>query len=147
MSKRNCYFKALVTSKRGQQKFKNDKRFEEWSKKCTQVLLETLHKSVFDDIYIQNLNDETIRFVFKKRPKIKAKKNLALDRLKDDTAYLENICETIQRTNLPETEEFKLRTEPETILQARQQGEDLSMTLEETIGQLRLREQFWYCFK
>ena len=85
--------------------------------------------------------------VFKKRPKKKAKKNVALDRLKDDTAYLEQIFETIKRTNLPKTEEFKLKTEPETILQARQQGEDLSKNLEETIGQLRLREQFWYCFK
>ena len=138
---------ALVTAKRGQQKFKNNKRFEEWSKKCTQVLIETLHEHVFDDIDIQNLNDETSRVVFKKRPKKKAKKNNALDRLKDDTTYLENIYETIQRTNLPKTEEFKLKTEPEAILQARQQGEDLSKNLEETIGQLKLREQFWYCFK
>ena len=46
-------FQAMVSAKRGQKYFPNDQQFHVWSHKCSQVILNQLHNSVFDDFGIR----------------------------------------------------------------------------------------------
>ena len=130
-----------MTARRGEIKFKNDIRFIDWRRKCTQVIVGILHESVFDDF------DSIITSTTNTKKFQKPKKIQSLDRIRADQAYLENILNIVEGSNLPITEDFKLDTEPATIKNARLQANEISNILKETKHQLSLREQFWYCLK
>ena len=130
-----------MTARRGEKKFRNDVRFIDWRRKCTQVIIGILHKNVFDDF------DSIMTATTDKKSFQKPKKIQSLDRIKADQAYLENILNIIEGSNLPLTEEFKLDIEPDAIKNARLHANDITNVLKETKHQLSLREQFWYCLK
>ena len=75
------------------------------------------------------------------------KRNKAMERLKDDIRYLEQLSATLRSTSIPPTGDSDTRTEPPAILEARQFGETMAASIGPTVQQLKQREYFWLCFK
>ena len=74
-------------------------------------------------------------------------RNKAMERLKDDIRYLEQLSATLRSTSIPPTGDPDTRTEPPAILEARQFGETMAASIGPTVQQLKQREYFWLCFK
>ena len=139
-----------MTAKRGEKKFQNDPKFTEWSYKCKLIIKETLHKNVFIGFNCKNGSisaKRTPQKLVSKSLKKTSRKSKDLERLQDEAAYLVWISKTIKSTQIPRTEEYKLRMEPETIMKAREFAEKMTRKIDETIEEFKSREQFWLCLK
>ena len=140
----------MVTAKRGEQNFQNDPNFPEWSQKCKLIISETLHKDAFLGFDCKN------GFISAKRKPNKlsskninntARKSKDLERLQDETAYLVWVSKILKSSQIPMTEDYELKLEPETVMKAREFAENMTSEVDKTIELLKSREQFWLCLK
>ena len=144
------FIKALVTSKRGEQKFQNHPKFPEWSNKCMLIIKETLHKNVFLGFNCKN------GLISAKRPSTKlsskfmkktVRKSKDLERLQEEAAYLVWVSKALKSSQIPWTEDYEYKMEPVAVMEAREFAVNLTSRIDKTIDQLKSREQFWLCLK
>ena len=113
------------------------------------IIKETLHKDVF--LGFNNKDG----FISAKRPPKKsnkymkntARKSKDLERLQDEAAYLVWVSKALKASQIPRTEDYELKLEPETVMKAREFAENMTSKIDKTIDQLESREQFWLCLK
>ena len=76
-----------------------------------------------------------------------ARKSKDLERLQDETAYLVWVSKLLKSSQIPMTEDYEFKLEPETVMKAREFAENMTSEVDKTIEQLKSREQFWLCLK
>ena len=113
------------------------------------IIKETLHKDVF-----LGFNNQDGLISAKRPPKKSnkymkntARKSKDLERLQDEAAYLVWVSKALKASQIPRTEDYELKLEPETVMKAREFAENMTSKIDKTIDQLESREQFWLCLK
>ena len=62
-----------------------------------------------------------------------ARKSKDLERLQDETAYLVWVSKLLKSSQIPMTEDYEFKLEPETVMKAREFAENMTREVDKTI--------------
>ena len=142
----------MVTSKRGERKYKNDSRFLDWSQKCVFIIKEVLHKEVFWGFKCKNglisvQNSPKISPGIKNQKSKKTKDLEMFQILKNEAVYLVSVSNALKASQISITEDCELKIKPETLIKARIFADIMTSNIDKIVDQMKIRNQFWLCLK